>query len=211
MSNAFRFLDLPPELCLMVYEHLPIVTHRDTFISGDGTTGAPISSILRIRKTLSTAILATSSFLFSEAETTFAKKLRKLEQEPIRLVMNYDSFISATRQQYQEMLKPCQPFLSHKNQIEVVLTVPTDFAVCIAAKGGLQELYKAAIHPEVILKLQYQRQRLSVLQEIRALLRRWDRIRLEVYRRYRPRAEILQVEELGDTEWAVLCEKVSEL
>jgi hypothetical protein len=162
MSNAFRFLDLPPELRLMVYEHLPIVTYRDTFTSGDGTTGAPISSILRIRKTLSTAILATSSFLSNEAKTTYTKKLRKLEQEPIRLVMNYDSFISATRQQDQETLKPCQPFLSHTHQIEVVLTVPTDFAVCIAAKGGLQELYRAAIHPEVTVKLEYQRQRLSV-------------------------------------------------
>jgi hypothetical protein len=103
---TFRFLDLPKELRLMVYERITPATHRSvvkhqsvtkldpaTANRNDGAKGSE-PSMMVICKTLDVALLATCSQIYHEARPFLAPKLQELMVEPVRLLMDYKLFIA---------------------------------------------------------------------------------------------------------------------
>jgi hypothetical protein len=112
MSEPFRFLELPKELWLMVYDFLPIKTiyreiaiqsgrpeymqeHHELFLEdtsfskfGDGT-GVPGASIIMLQKTLpGLSLLRVSTQIASEANTILRAKVRTLREAPIQIISN---------------------------------------------------------------------------------------------------------------------------
>jgi hypothetical protein len=103
---TFRFLDLPKELRIMVYERVSLATHRSivkhqsvtkvdptNYNSDDGASN-PEPSMMVICKTLDVALLATCSQIYHEAMPFLALKLQELQVESVRLVMDYRVFIA---------------------------------------------------------------------------------------------------------------------
>ncbi|OAL04945.1 hypothetical protein IQ06DRAFT_290923 [Phaeosphaeriaceae sp. SRC1lsM3a] len=88
--QPFRFLDLPRELRLLVFDHLPIkVTHRPCI---QQVSQRPDPDIKLIWITLpGLQILATSRELKAEAERIFHPRLRAIQDAPIRLIFNPES------------------------------------------------------------------------------------------------------------------------
>jgi hypothetical protein len=97
--RPFRFLDLPKELRLMVYERLPVKTTYHTYdfnephyvVSNEST----LNSFQLVWKTLSgLSILATCRQITTEATPIIEHKLRTIESEPIRMIATPDTFCS---------------------------------------------------------------------------------------------------------------------
>jgi hypothetical protein len=101
-TKPFRFLDLPPEIRLMVYDQIDATTHLHVYDghqvyghcfhvrpSDGGTKIEPNDktlTIVSIHSTLSTSILRISRLIHMEAYPIFAKKLQALANEPLRFV-----------------------------------------------------------------------------------------------------------------------------
>jgi hypothetical protein len=89
-TEPFRFLDLPAELRLMVYEAIPNTTRRQTFEHvEDGQT----LSVTLTKRCLLVSLLATSKYIHREAKQIIGKKLRQLELEPIRVTTNLETLV----------------------------------------------------------------------------------------------------------------------
>ena len=94
-QNSFRFLDLPTELRLTVYERLTPTTlrhkieRRNEIPTDDDSTG---SSFILSRKSFPVALLRTCKVINREASSIVAKKLRQLEREPIRIIAELATF-----------------------------------------------------------------------------------------------------------------------
>ncbi|KAF1939325.1 hypothetical protein EJ02DRAFT_457082 [Clathrospora elynae] len=92
--SSFRFLDLPTELRLMVYEYLPVTTRHH--VLQDPHSNTP-STITLVAKSLSVALLAANRLISEEAKQILSKKLAFLKTEPLRFIadatsaMNYDA------------------------------------------------------------------------------------------------------------------------
>ena len=108
--KPFRFLDLPKELRLMVYEFLPVKTthyaveveqiegreeHRDimteegnTWMSQSGVEHPKSSIILAHKSIAGLAIMRTSKKINSEAEAILRCRLEALRTAPIQIITN---------------------------------------------------------------------------------------------------------------------------
>jgi hypothetical protein len=99
--EPFRFLDLPKELRLMVYDNITTTTHRYTFKYSPSVPmafgQAQPSSITVTMKSLPLAILRACKFVHEEASLIMSAKLLQLEQEPIRVETDIDTLIAFCR------------------------------------------------------------------------------------------------------------------
>jgi hypothetical protein len=89
-TQIFRFLDLPAELRLMVYDHLTPDIHRSTWkapttSTTSDTSTTELSSIVTTEKVLSPAILRVCKVIHTEADPILSKELQKMMPEPFRL------------------------------------------------------------------------------------------------------------------------------
>jgi hypothetical protein len=98
-SQPFRFLELPTELRLMVYEHLEIETRLHTiedlypsqFLSV--REDRPPEITIEIKSVSGWGILATCRAVFAEAHPIMASKLQHIRYfEPTRLILDVLSF-----------------------------------------------------------------------------------------------------------------------
>jgi hypothetical protein len=95
-SHPFRFLDLPKELRLMVYELLPIKTTFHVFHHDGSFVGATLQLVW---KTLSGInVLATCHEINFEAKAILGPVLDQLKQEPISLVASAENLCTTTVQ-----------------------------------------------------------------------------------------------------------------
>jgi hypothetical protein len=98
-DHAFRFMDSPVDLRLIVYEWIPRVVKHTPLqltspLAGDNTsTGLP--ELILITRHVSTAILATCSMVHTEADSIVKRLLKTfiLEQEP-KIVIRIDSTLN---------------------------------------------------------------------------------------------------------------------
>jgi len=132
-QDCFRFLDLPIELRLMVYEHLTLITYRHTcnrmpfntadddptngrFTSDDFGTGP---SVTLLRKSYPIAIIQTCHAIRKEAKSIVAKALRQLEQEPLRIITNLSAFVEDLNylDNRDKLAVLLQPYLIHAQKL----------------------------------------------------------------------------------------------
>jgi hypothetical protein len=97
----FRFLDLPAELRIMVYERLPITTRHHTFSHravrsrDDYVNDLPEDTDIDVSlviKSLPVALLAICKQIHSEASHHMQPALERLRTEPMRLIVDTQSF-----------------------------------------------------------------------------------------------------------------------
>lgn len=93
-TQAFRFLDLPFELCLIVYDNITTTAHRNHVphpqLPGAEVTKEGLGYDSWIKLSLLVALLATCRTIHQEARSIMKEKLRQLEQEPIRMQVDMD-------------------------------------------------------------------------------------------------------------------------
>jgi hypothetical protein len=92
----FRFLDLPVELRVMIYERMPFTTRRLTFsppLSNPYWRPEVKSPVTIVMKFLETSILATCNSIRCEAFHIFKLKLQQLRVEPFRVIVGSSSFV----------------------------------------------------------------------------------------------------------------------
>ncbi|KAH5577792.1 hypothetical protein HBI26_135410 [Parastagonospora nodorum] len=86
-AEYFRFMDLPAELRLMVYEFIPVTTRHCTVYGKPPDAKSPTQVVL-VTKSLSSSILLASHAIYNEASPVFAVKLETLRTEPTRFLLH---------------------------------------------------------------------------------------------------------------------------
>jgi hypothetical protein len=104
MPESFRFLDLPPELRLMVYETFEVETHRHVLERCESLEHywpdipEDPSTVIVIRKCVPYVnLLATSRFIDREVGPYIDRLLMMLEEQPLRFILDCRSFEELVR------------------------------------------------------------------------------------------------------------------
>jgi hypothetical protein len=95
-AQPFRFLDLPTELRLMVYEFLPVRTHHHTFKypvtdPNEPPIGDVESDVTLVEKTIDVRIPATCQLVNVEATPILNARLDRLREEPWHFIVDSPS------------------------------------------------------------------------------------------------------------------------
>ncbi|KAH7074389.1 hypothetical protein BKA63DRAFT_595851 [Paraphoma chrysanthemicola] len=112
---TFRFLDLPVELRMIVYESVGFSSRKrilEKSASGlkdyfwpPGPEGASESSITLIVPTMSLGLLSTCRSVHKEAKDIFAKKLAALRKLPMRYIVDWSAAVA--------LMSPWSPLFHH--------------------------------------------------------------------------------------------------
>jgi hypothetical protein len=101
-DEPFRFLDLPSELRLMVYEEIKADTRhyrlKDPVFEAR-SHGMPASYITLVTQNLPVVLLATCHLINEEAKPIFAPKLAALRNEPAQYIVDSASFDTSTEEE----------------------------------------------------------------------------------------------------------------
>ncbi|PVI05427.1 hypothetical protein DM02DRAFT_686369 [Periconia macrospinosa] len=84
--NPFRFLDLPKDIRLCVYERLPVTTHHCPLPTDKAETKETAHYICVV-KTMPVAILATCRLINSEASSIVEKQLEKVRNRSPQMIL----------------------------------------------------------------------------------------------------------------------------
>ncbi|KAH6866837.1 hypothetical protein BKA58DRAFT_471082 [Alternaria rosae] len=122
-NSTFRFLDLPKEVRLIIYGHIPITTRhhiwediaKHTFW-GEFVSGNTITLVV---KSISTEILRVSSLVHEECKPILNRKLQAIQAEPLRLIADRQSVHTLTHHLHDEGV--------HKNSLLYCLEDFTKF------------------------------------------------------------------------------------
>jgi hypothetical protein len=82
----FRFLDLPPELRVMIYNRLPSTTRHCTLVDLMSSTTPPLTRAALVVKYFPVSILSTCKLIRHEATPVLLPRLQRLRAEPMRLI-----------------------------------------------------------------------------------------------------------------------------
>jgi hypothetical protein len=82
----FRFLDLPPELRVMIYNRLPSTTRHCTLVDLMSSTKPPPLRAGLAVKSLPVSLLSTCKLINHEATPVLLPRLQQLRAEPMRLI-----------------------------------------------------------------------------------------------------------------------------
>ncbi|KAI4663453.1 uncharacterized protein J4E78_003867 [Alternaria triticimaculans] len=93
-NSTFRFLDLPKELRLIIYEYIPITTRHHVW---EDTVRHSGNTITLVVKSMSTGILLVSCSIHDECKPILDRKLKALQVEPLRLIVDKQSLLTLTR------------------------------------------------------------------------------------------------------------------
>ncbi|KAF2028447.1 hypothetical protein EK21DRAFT_113786 [Setomelanomma holmii] len=145
MSTFTRFLELPTELRVIIYERISTFaseyTARATVTVRALDCGSMATfhsfSITSIQKKLPVALLATNSLVYSEARAIIKAKMRKFEPEmlePIRLIIDYRGQVASKglepREAIEAVLAPRERLLQHTATLprschQILIALPT--------------------------------------------------------------------------------------
>ncbi|KAF2870092.1 hypothetical protein BDV95DRAFT_595655 [Massariosphaeria phaeospora] len=86
--KVFRFLDLPSEIRLMIYERLPVVT-RHVRIDTDHRDGPdlPVSAYILVIRSVPTSILRTCHQIYAEASEIITSKIKEIFATPPKIII----------------------------------------------------------------------------------------------------------------------------
>jgi len=91
-NTSTRFLDLPAELRLMVYDYLPVTTRHSTFKQPVNDPEEPrmrdLTITLVVKFIPAVALLATCKLICNEASPILAHKLEEIRQSPLQLIVD---------------------------------------------------------------------------------------------------------------------------
>ncbi|KAF2827778.1 hypothetical protein CC86DRAFT_404825 [Ophiobolus disseminans] len=85
-DDAFRFLDLPKDIRLIVYDLLPTVARHHTIFSTEDSYSVKI-----VTECLNSLSLLRTCRIINDEAVTLHRKLEKLQTEPLRLIVHWRS------------------------------------------------------------------------------------------------------------------------
>jgi hypothetical protein len=128
-AEAFRLLDLPAELRLMIYEQIDFTTTsrelgpEASALKSGASSPTTASTVYMSRKALDCSILATSRQVYLEAASIFAAKLQQLAENPVRFRLAWSNVAVLICPKWENGIRTCFD-TRHRFRPDALITKP---------------------------------------------------------------------------------------